>query len=264
VGAFKFRGATNAILSLKDGEIKNGVATHSSGNHAQALALAAKNREVPAFIVMPDNAADVKKNAVLGYGAKIIECPPTLAAREQTLDSVLRETGAVMIHPYDDYNIILGQGTAAMELFEKVENLDLVITPVGGGGLLSGTVLAAKYFSPQTLVWAGEPAGADDAYQSLKAGKIVPSVNPNTIADGLLTSLGDKNFSIIKNGVQKIITVTEDEIINAMKLIWERLKIVVEPSGAVPFAAILKAKITKQKVGVILSGGNVDLGNLPF
>ena len=264
VGAFKYRGATNAVLSLNESEIENGVATHSSGNHAQALALAAKNRRIPAFIVMPDNAADVKKNAVLGYGGKIIECQPTLEAREHTLDSVLHETGAVMIHPYDDYKIILGQATAAMELFEKVEGLDLVITPVGGGGLLSGTALAAKYFSPQTKVWAGEPTGADDAYQSLKTGKIVSSVNPKTIADGLLTSLGNKNFGIIKNEVEKIITVTEDEIINAMKLIWERLKIVVEPSGAVPLAAILKAKITKQKVGIILSGGNIDLGKLPF
>lgn len=266
VGAFKFRGACNAVYSLTEDELANGVATHSSGNHAQALALAAKTKGIPAYIVMPENAPDVKRRAVEGYGAKVIPCSPNLEAREEMLNKVVDDTGATFIHPYNDYRIIAGQATAAKELIEDIEQLDVIITPVGGGGLLSGTVLSAKYFSPGTLVYAGEPAGADDAYRSLQEGKIVPAIDPDTIADGLLTSLGEKTFDIIQREVQEIITVDDSEIIAAMKLLWERMKIVVEPSGAVPFAAVLKAGdlFSGKRVGIILSGGNVDLAKLPF
>jgi len=266
VGAFKFRGACNALLSMSEEELSQGVATHSSGNHAQALALAAKMKGVHAYIVMPRTAPSVKKAAVAGYGAEIIECEPTLEAREQALHEVCKRTGARFIPPFDDYRIIAGQGTAAKEIFEKVNNLDALITPVGGGGLLAGSALAAKYFSPQTQVFAGEPEGADDAYRSFISGERVLTHTPDTIADGLLTTLGEKNFEIIRREVQAIITVSDKEIIEAMKLLWERMKIVVEPSGAVPFAAVLKNReqFLGKKVGVILSGGNVDLTKLPF
>jgi threonine dehydratase len=221
---------------------------------------------VRAYIVMPSNAPSVKKAAVAGYGAEIIECEPTLEAREMTLDQVIKRTGAEFVHPYDDYRIIAGQGTAALELFEQTDKLEALITPVGGGGLLSGSALAAKYFSPQTKVYAGEPEGADDAYRSFTSGQLVLSHTPHTIADGLLTTLSKKTFDIIKREVQEVIIVSDAEIIQAMKLLWERMKIVVEPSGAVPFAAILKRKEQFQgkRVGVILSGGNVDLSKLPF
>jgi len=266
IGAFKIRGATNAVLSLTDEEKSAGVATHSSGNHAQAMALAAKRQHTKAYIVMPKTAPEVKRKAVLGYGAEIIDCEPTLQAREEMLQAVIEKTQAHFIHPYNDYRVIAGQATCAKELVEEISGLDAVITPVGGGGLLSGTCLSSHYFSVATEVFAGEPQGADDAFRSLKAGKIIPSENPKTVADGLLTSLGDKTFPIIKNHVKEIIPVSDDEIINAMRLIWERLKIVVEASGAVPLAAILKRKeiFSGKKVGVILSGGNVDLMNLPF
>jgi len=266
VGAFKFRGACNAVYSLSEDELSNGVATHSSGNHAQALALAAKTKGIPAYIVMPENAPDVKRRAVEGYGAKVIPCSPNLEAREEMLNKVVDDTGATFIHPYNDYRIIAGQATASKELIEDTEHLEVIITPVGGGGLLSGTVLSAKYFSPGTLVYAGEPAGADDAYRSLQEGKIVPAIDPDTIADGLLTSLGEKTFDIIQREVREIITVDDSEIIAAMKLLWERMKIVVEPSGAVPFAAVLKSRdlFSGKSVGIILSGGNVDLSKLPF
>jgi len=266
VGAFKFRGACNALLSMSEEEISKGVATHSSGNHAQALALAARMQGVPAYIVMPRTAPTVKKAAVAGYGAEIIECEPTLEAREEALHEVCERTGASFVPPFDDYRIIAGQGTAAKEIFEEVEDLDALITPVGGGGLLAGSALAAKYFSPHTQVYAGEPEGADDAYRSFESGKRVLTHTPNTIADGLLTTLGEKNFEIIRREVQAIITVSDNEIVDAMKLLWERMKIVVEPSGAVPFAAILKNReqFSEKKVGVILSGGNVDLTQLPF
>jgi threonine dehydratase len=266
VGAFKFRGACNALLSMSEEELSQGVATHSSGNHAQALALAARIQGVSAYIVMPSTAPAVKKAAVAGYGAEIIECDPTLEAREEALGEVCEKTGALFIPPFDDYRIIAGQATAAMELFEENEDLDALITPVGGGGLLAGSALAAKYSSPQTQVFAGEPEGADDAYRSFESGKRVLTHTPNTIADGLLTTLGEKNFEIIRREVQAIITVSDKEIIDAMKLLWERMKIVVEPSGAVPFAAILKSReqFYGKKVGVILSGGNVDLSKLPF
>lgn len=266
VGAFKFRGACNTVMSLPEEEARRGVATHSSGNHAQALALAARIRGVPAYIVMPENSPRVKIAAVEGYGAKITFCKPTLEARETTLEAVVAETGATFIHPYNDLRVITGQATAAMELLESVQNLDTVIAPVGGGGLLSGTALSCHYFAAGTAVLAGEPAGADDACRSLQAGHIIPSVNPRTIADGLLTSLGENTFAIIREHVDEILTVAEEGIIRAMRLIWERMKIVVEPSAAVPFAAILEnpKRFQGQRTGIILSGGNVDLERLPW
>ncbi len=265
VGAFKARGALNAILALKEQGKLESVGTHSSGNHAQALAKAAALVGIKAHIVMPTSAPAVKKAAVLDYGGEVIECEPTLEARESTLKNVIRETGAVEIHPYNDYLVIEGQATAAKELIEDVdEPLDMIITPVGGGGLLSGSILSSKYYSPETDVYAGEPEGADDAFKSLQAGKIIPSVKPDTIADGLLTSLGEKGWSIIKGGVRDIITVSDAEILKSMKWLWERAKIVVEPSGAVPLAAVLKRpEIFKgQNVGIIISGGNVDVGKI--
>ena len=260
VGAFKSRGAMNAILSLSREERAKGVATHSSGNHAQALARAAKIMGTKAYIVMPRTAPQIKKKGVIGYGGEIFECEPTLQSREETLAGVIEEKGAYEIHPFNNYEVIAGQATAAKEFFEEVSDLDFIAVPVGGGGLLSGTALAAKYFSPQTAVIAGEPEGADDAYRSMQSGMIEPSQS-NTIADGLLTSLGNKTFPIIQENVKEIITVTDPEIIAAMRLIWERLKIIVEPSAAVAFAAVLKDKnqFRNKKVGIILSGGNVDL-----
>ncbi len=261
VGAFKSRGAVNAVFSLSDDDAAAGVATHSSGNHAQALARAASLRHIKAYIVMPNNAPKVKIDAVRGYGAEITFCKPTLSARESTLKQVINKTGAVEIHPYDNFEIVAGQATAAKELVEQHPGLDILLAPVGGGGLLAGTALAAKYFSPKTKVTACEPAGADDAYRSFKAGKIIPSENPQTIADGLLTSLGVLNFEIIKNEVDDIVTVSEDSIKKAMKLIWERMKIIIEPSSAVPFAAVLEhtIEVKNKKVGIIISGGNVEL-----
>ena len=266
VGAFKFRGASNAVLSLNEKQSRNGVATHSSGNHAQALALAGSMRNIPSYIVMPDNSPKVKSDAVAGYGGNIIYCKHTLEARESTLEKVVNDTGAEFIHPYNNFNVICGQGTAALELLREIRELDIVMTPVGGGGLLSGTSISVKALSPNTLVIAGEPKGADDAFKSLQKGGIVPSVNPKTIADGLLTSLGILTFEIIRSNVSEIITVSEESIISAMKLIWERMKIIIEPSSAVPVAVILdnKDKFAGKRVGIILSGGNVDLGKLPF
>ena len=265
-GAFKFRGATNAVRLLSDAAAGRGVATHSSGNHAAALAEAARQRGIPAYIVMPENAPEIKKRAVAGYGGQITFCAPTLADREATLERVVDKTGALFIHPYNDERIICGQATAAMEFMEQVDNLDIMITPVGGGGLLSGTALAVSYYSAQTRVLAAEPAGADDAFRSLEAGKIIPSVDPRTIADGLLTSLGDKTFPIIRTLVEQILVVKDDQIIKAMRIIWERMKIVVEPSAAVPLAALLAYQdIAKNKrIGIILSGGNADLDHLPW
>ncbi|HEX7402132.1 MAG TPA: pyridoxal-phosphate dependent enzyme [candidate division Zixibacteria bacterium] len=266
VGAFKFRGATNAVLSLSDEEANRGVATHSSGNHAQALALAAKIRGIKAYIVMPKNSSAVKIKAVEGYGGNIILCEPTLQAREDTLDRVVKETDATFIHPYNDYRIIAGQATCAQELLEEVKNLDLVIAPVGGGGLLSGTALAVNYLSPETIVVAAEPEGADDAYRSFTENRLIPQTNPQTIADGLRTSLGDKTYPIIRKYVNRIVTVSEDAIVSSMRIIWERMKIIIEPSAAVPFAALLENKIdiAGKRVGIILSGGNVDLDKLPW
>lgn len=266
VGAFKFRGACNAVFSLSEEDAQKGVATHSSGNHAAALALAARMRGVAAHIVMPYNSPEIKKKAVAGYGAKITFCEPTLQARETTLAKIVAETGATEIHPYNNFHVIAGQGTAAKELIEDFGDFDIIIAPVGGGGLLAGTALSAKYLLPNCKVIAAEPAGADDAFRSFQAKKIIPSVNPKTIADGLLTSLGERNFAIISDKVDDIVTVSEDKIVEAMRMIWERMKIIIEPSSAVPLAAILEGKIDIQnkKTGIILSGGNLDLGKLPF
>jgi threonine dehydratase len=266
MGAFKMRGAMNAVLQLSDNERKNGVATHSSGNFAQALSLAAKILKIKAYIVMPSNSAEVKKRAVLGYGAEIIECEPNLQARERTLEEVVARTGAKFVHPYNDLNVILGNSTAALELFIETSDLDFILAPVGGGGLLSGTALASYHLSPDCKIIGCEPSGADDAFRSLETGTIQPSLNPVTIADGLRTSLGDKTFPIIKQLVHKIIRIDEDEIVVAMRLIWERMKIVIEPSSAVAFAAVMKEKelFRSSRTGIILSGGNVDLDHLPF
>jgi threonine dehydratase len=266
VGAFKFRGACNAVFSLSDEEVSRGVGTHSSGNHAAALALAAQLRGVPAFIVMPVNASEVKKAAVAGYGAQIFPCEPTEAGRADRLAEVLVETGATFIHPSDDPLVIAGQGTATVELLEEVSGLDVILAPVGGGGLLSGTALAARGLSPQTRVIGAEPEGADDAYRSLQEGRIVPSVNPQTVADGLLTSLGDNTFPIIRDHVEQIVTVSEEAIIAGMRHVWERMKIVIEASAAVPVGALLERKVDLSglRVGVILSGGNADLDKLPW
>ncbi len=263
-GAFKSRGAVNAVFSLTEEQAARGVATHSSGNHAQALARAAALRNIPAYIVMPENASKVKVAAVKGYGGIITFCKPTLEAREKTLKKVINRTGAVEIHPYDNFQVVSAQATAAAELFEQAGKLDLLLAPVGGGGLLSGTALAAHYFSPGTQVIGCEPKGADDARRSFLAGKIIPSVNPHTIADGLLTSLGVLPFEIIKRHVSDIVTVEEKSIITALRTIYQRMKIVVEPSAAVPLAAILEKKIdvSGKRTGIILSGGNMDLEKL--
>ncbi|MCB9116311.1 MAG: pyridoxal-phosphate dependent enzyme [Caldilineaceae bacterium] len=266
VGAFKFRGACNAVFSLSPDEAARGVATHSSGNHAQALALAAAMRGIPAYIVMPRNAPAVKQAAVAGYGGIITLCEPTLAARESTLAEVVAATGAEVVHPYNDVRVIAGQGTAALELLADVPDLDVIMAPVGGGGLLSGTAIAARAVAPQIRVIAAEPAGADDAFRSLAARHIIPSVQPQTIADGLLTSLGDLTFPIIRDHVEQIVTVSEPAIVAAMKFVWERAKLVVEPSGVVPIAALWEEAIDLRglRVGVILSGGNVGLEHLPW
>lgn len=266
VGAFKFRGACNAVYSLTDEEAARGVCTHSSGNHAQALALAAKIRGIPAYIVMPNNAPSVKKNAVAGYGGRITFCEPTLEARESTLDRIRLETGATLVHPYNDERVIAGQGTAALELLEDIPDLDVVIAPVGGGGLLSGTAIAATELKKGIRVIAGEPEMADDAFRSMREGVIVPSINPKTIADGLLTSLGTLTFPIIQKQVEQIVTVSEAGIVETMKYVWERAKIVIEPSSAVAVGVLWEKKIDLGglRVGVILSGGNVDLEKLPW
>lgn len=260
VGAFKARGAMNAALSLSTEQLKKGIATHSSGNHAQAIARAGKILGVKSYIVMPRTAPEIKKRGVRGYGGEIFECEPTLPAREATLAEVINKTGATEIHPFNNYQVITGQATAAKELFEEIKDLDVMMAPVGGGGLLSGTALAAKYFSPKTKVFAGEPAGSDDAYRSMQSGKI-EQAQSQTIADGLLTTLGDKTFPIIKELVSEVITVSDAQIVEAMRMVWERMKIIIEPSCAVPVAALLKEKerFKGQRVGIILSGGNVDL-----
>jgi threonine dehydratase len=265
-GAFKFRGATNAVFSLAPDEAECGVLTHSSGNHGAALALAARMRGIPACVVVPTNAPTIKRAAIAGYGARIVDCEPTLAAREATAARVLAETGATLIHPYDDDRIIAGQGTAALELLEDVPGLDAVLAPVGGGGLVSGTAIAVKGLSPATDVYAAEPAGADDALRSLRAGRIIPQTDPRTVADGLRTSLAPRTFAVIQELVKDILTVTEDEIIWAMRHVLERMKIVIEPSSAVPVAAVLVGRLPAKgrRVGIILSGGNVDWDNLPW
>ena len=266
VGAFKFRGASNAVLSLGKDKLQKGVATHSSGNHAAALALAAKMKNIPAYIVMPHTAPEIKKKAVHGYDAQISFCEPNLKSREDELTKIINETGATFIHPYDNYTVIAGQATAAKEIFEEFNNIDYLISPVGGGGLLSGSCLSTQYFSPKTKVIGAEPKGADDAFRSIRDGVIYPSINPKTICDGLLTQLSERTFNIITEFVNEIITVDEESIITAMKLIWERMKIIVEPSGAVTLAAVInnKKKFENKNVALILSGGNVDLEKLPW
>lgn len=266
VGAFKFRGACNAVFSLTQEEATRGVCTHSSGNHAQALALAANLRGIPAYIVMPENAPSVKKNAVAGYGGQITFCAPTLEAREATLMQIYERTGANIIHPYNDERVIAGQGTAALELLEEVPTLDVILAPVGGGGLLSGTAIAATETKKGIRIIGGEPEMADDAYRSIQSGTIVPSVRPKTIADGLLTSLGVLTFPIVQERVEQIVMVSEEGILEMMKFIWERAKIVIEPSAAVAVGVLWEKKIdlTGSTVGVILSGGNVDLDKLPW
>lgn len=265
-GVFKSRGASNAVFKLTNDEISKGVATHSSGNHAAALALAASLRDSDSYIVMPSNANKQKIKAVQSYGGKITFCEPTLKAREETLAEIVKEIGAVEIHPYNNYNIIAGQATAAKELIEDIDLLDIIMSPVGGGGLLSGTALSAKYYGNNIAVVAAEPQGADDARRSFYARTFIPSVSPNTIADGLLTSLGDITFNVILNHVSDILVADDDDIISSMRLIWERMKIIVEPSSSVPLACILKNPdyFAGKKVGIILSGGNVDLDSLPF
>ncbi len=266
VGAFKFRGATNALLSLPSQALRRGVATHSSGNHAAALACAAAERGVPAYVVMPHTAPQVKRRAVAAYGATIFPCEPTLAAREAGLAEVVAATGAVIVHPFNDPAVICGQGTAALELVEEVGPLDLIVVPVGGGGLAAGTALAAAACSPGTRVIAAEPEGADDAFRSLRDGVLYPSVAPRTVADGLLTSLGEITFALLRRYGVEVVTVSEAAIVAAMRLVWERLKVVIEPSAAVAVAAVVEGKVAAAgtSVGVILSGGNVDLDSLPW
>ncbi|WP_150452030.1 threonine ammonia-lyase [Arenibacter lacus] len=266
MGAFKMRGAINAIQQLTEQERKAGVVTHSSGNFGQALALAAKNLGVTAYIVMPSSTPAVKIEAVKSYGGKVVISEPTLAAREREAQKIVAEKKAVFIHPSNNLNVLVGQGTAAMELLEDYPDLEYIITPVGGGGLIAGTALVAHYFGKECRVIGGEPFAVDDAYRSLKSGKIEVNTTTNTIADGLKTHLGDINFPIIKALVSEIIRVEEQEIKQAMKLIWERMKIVIEPSSAVPFAALLREKeeFKNKRIGIILSGGNVDLSNISF
>lgn len=267
-GAFKFRGACNAIMKLPEELASRGVVTHSSGNHAQAVARAAGLRGIAAHIVMPRNATPVKRRAVEEYGGRVIECEPNQQDREATADRVLAETGATLIHPYDNPDIIAGQGTAALELLEQAPDLEAIITPVGGGGLLSGTALAARELKPSLHVFAGEPKGADDAARSRAANRLIPQTDPRTVADGLLTSLGEMTWPIIRDLVEDIITVREDEIVAAMRLLWERAKLLVEPSAAVALAAALTSEFRAldglRRIGIVLSGGNVDVQRLPF
>ena len=266
VGAFKMRGATNVIMSMRPEERVNGFATHSSGNHAQAVALASKLAGTKAFIVMPKNAPEVKKKAVLGYGAEVVFCEPNEQSREKACKEIIEKTGAIFIPPFQDERIIAGQATAAKEFIEDIHDLNYIITSVGGGGLAAGTALAANYVSPTTKVILGEPEKADDTYRSFKSGKLQTANNPKTIADGLLVSVGKLNFEIIKSYVDDVVTVTEEEIVSAMRVIWERMKIIIEPSSAVAVAVVFKERdrFKDKKVGIIITGGNVDLGNLPF
>jgi threonine dehydratase len=266
VGAFKFRGATNAVLSLSEKEKTLGVVTHSSGNHAAALTLAAAQNGVKAYIVMPETAPAVKKNAVAGYGADITFCKPTLQAREETATMIMKNTGATLVHPYDNFNVICGQGTAALELMEEKPNLDIVIVPIGGGGLMSGSSTCVKGINNKISVVGAEPLNANDAYLSFNTGKLHPSINPVTIADGLLTSLSELTFSIIRKRVDIIFTAKEESIIECMQLIWERMKIIVEPSSAIVLAVIKENPeyFRGKKVGLLISGGNVDFRKLPF
>ena len=266
MGAFKARGATNAVFALSEAEARNGVATHSSGNHAAALARAAKLRGIPAYIVMPTNAPKAKQASVARYGGKIVFCEPTLEARETAAARVMAETGATLIHPYNDLRVMAGQATISAELLEEHPDLDLILVPVSGGGLLGGISVAAKTLKPGIRVTGVEPEGADDAARSFRSGHIIPMVNPQTIADGLRSSLGELPFAEIRRHVDDIVTVPEEAIITSMRRIWEVMKIIVEPSGAVPYAALVADRLPVKglKVGIVLSGGNLDLDNLPW
>jgi threonine dehydratase len=266
IGAFKMRGASSAALRLTEEELDKGLATHSSGNHAQAVARSAQVLGVPAYIVMPETAPEIKVAATRGYGAEVIFCPNTLQDRESTLEAVVERTGATFIHPYDDYNVIAGQATAAKELIEDVDDLDVVMAPIGGGGLMSGTALTTKALLPNARIYGAEPEIVNDAYRSFKSGTLQFNDRIDTIADGLRTNLSEKTFEIISTHLDDIFTVSEEAIIAAMRLTWERMKIIIEPSCAVPLAAILgnSEAFAGKRVGVILSGGNVDLGKLPF
>ena len=265
VGAFKARGACNAVFGLSEADAARGVATHSSGNHAGALSYAAARRGIEATVVMPRTAPETKKAAVRSYGGKILECEPTQAAREAMLDEVIAETGADMVHPYDDARVIAGQATCALELLQEIDGLDAVVAPIGGGGLMSGTCLTLAQQSPQTRVYAGEPASADDAHRSLRAGEIVLRDGQHSVADGLNTNLKPLTWHFVRNFVEDILLVSETEILDAMYLTWQRMKIIIEPSSAVPLAAILKHReqFQGQRVGVIITGGNVELQACP-
>ena len=268
VGAFKFRGGWNAISMLSDKDAEKGVCTHSSGNHAQAVAYSAQKKGIPAYIVMPNNSPNVKLDAVKGYGANVTLCEPTLEARRTTLEEIAEKTGAAVIHPFNNPNVIAGQGTAALELIEDIGELDAVIAPIGGGGLMSGTCITTRNLLPKAKLFGAEPEGADDAYRSLKEGKMLPQESPNTICDGLLTSLGENTWNILKDHLNAIYTVSDDEVIKAMKLIWERMKIIIEPSCATPVAVVMSPEFRElkgiEKVGIILTGGNIDLSKIPF
>jgi threonine dehydratase len=266
VGAFKFRGACNTVLSLSDKEIENGIATHSSGNHGAAVALAARLRGTTAVVVMPSNTSAVKQAAVAHYGARIVHCEPNDESRRRTLEAIIAEEGRTLVHPFDDVRVIAGQGTAALEFLEQVPDLDIIMTPVGGGGLLSGTATVVAALSPKTRVIGAEPAGADDTYRSFRAGHIIPLGVPDTIADGLRTSVGELTFPIIARHVSDIVRVSEEAIVEAMRLTWQRTKLIVEASAAVPLAALLEGTVDVRdaRVGIIISGGNVDLDALPW
>lgn len=266
VGAFKMRGAASAALRLSEAQLERGIATHSSGNHAQAVARAAQLLGVPAYIVMPENAPAIKRAATLGYGAEVISCGPTIDARQETLDKVVARTGATFIHPYDDFHVIAGQATAAKELIEEAPKLDIIMAPVGGGGLMSGTALSSTYFSPDSKILGAEPKAVNDAARSFRSGKVETNATIDTIADGLRTNLSEKTLTIIRRHVANMLTVEEEMIIRAMRLTWERMKIIIEPSCAVPLAAVLTypEMFADQQVGLILTGGNVDLEKLPF
>ncbi len=265
-GAYKFRGALNAVRSLTDEQARHGVVTHSSGNHATCLSLAARLRGIPAYIVVPRNAPLIKQRAIAAYGGQLTLCDPTLAARQAEADRIQRETGAVFVHPYDDPLVIAGQGTVALELLDQAGPLDALVAPVSGGGLLSGIGLVATALSPHTEVWGAEPALADDAFRSLREGRLLTNSSPDTIADGLRASLSERTFAIIREHTRGVVTVSEAQIVSAMRQIWERMKLVVEPSAAVPLAAVLAApeKFHDKRVGLVLTGGNVDLDKLPW
>jgi len=268
VGAFKFRGACNAVMKLSDAAAARGVATHSSGNHAQALALAARLRGIAAHIAMPSNAAAVKLRAVEGYGARVVACAPTLEARAETLRRIVDETGAAVVHPYDDADVIAGQGTLALELLEQAGPLDAIVAPIGGGGLISGVAIAARELDPRVRVFGAEPSAADDAARSKRAGRLIPQGDVRTLADGLLASLGERTWPVLRDRVEAVLTVPEEAIAAAMRLAWERAKLLIEPSAAVALAAVLSAEFRARpglpRVGVVLSGGNVDLDRLPW